>query len=383
MKPGRTTIVVLFVLLCSALAWNAQEANSGAAKSKAAKSNEKKSKKGWGAPPATEFAPQRVMLGWTGDPAHTQAVTWRTDKPADTPQVQFALASANPEFVSSAVTLPAKPASLDIGNGKSVSTYQANLQGLKPNTRYLYRVGDGKNWGEWNSLRTASDQPGKFRFIDVGDAQNDIKSQWSRLIRAAYAKAPKAAFIIHAGDLVASGYRDDFWGEWYDSMGFIAATIPSLPVAGNHELEKPAGTSKSMALPAIWRQQFTYPQNGPDVPDNESYYLDYQGVRLIASTCWKTRKTSRRIVPSWRNKSRGWARCSTTTRTAGRWSSSTRACIPWRINGTMSRCVKCFFPCMTGTVSIWCFRGTITFTLAARNWRVAKSLLRMPAGRFT
>jgi hypothetical protein len=102
------------------------------------------------------------------------------------------------------------------------------------------------------------------------------------VIRAAYAKAPKAAFIAHAGDLVSSGYRDDLWGEWYDSMGFIAASIPSLPVSGNHELEKPAGAPKSFALPAIWKLQFTYPHNGPDVPDNESYYLDYQGLRFIS-----------------------------------------------------------------------------------------------------
>jgi hypothetical protein len=47
----------------------------------------------------------------------------------------------------------------------------------------------------------------------VGDAQNDIKSRWSRLIRTAYAMAPQSAFVIHAGDLVSTGSRDDLWGE--------------------------------------------------------------------------------------------------------------------------------------------------------------------------
>jgi 3',5'-cyclic AMP phosphodiesterase CpdA len=222
------------------------------------------------------------MLGWVGDPAHTQAVTWRTEKRAETPQVQFAPASANPEFITGAVTVPASSASLDIGSGKTVGVYRANLESLKPESHYLYRVGDGKNWGEWNDFRTASDAPRKFRVLYVGDAQNDIKSRWSRLIRAAYTKAPQAAFIIHAGDLVASGYRDDLWGEWYDSMGFIAATVPSLPCPGNHEIERPADTPKSLALPAIWKQQFAYPANGPDIPGNESYYFDYQGVRFIS-----------------------------------------------------------------------------------------------------
>ena len=272
MKLSRRSILSLSVPLSASLALKAQDV----------KSTSEKAPRKWGTGPTAEFAPQRVILGWTGDPAHSQAVTWRTDKRAETPQVQFAPASANPEFIRDAATAAAKSASLDIGDGKTVATYRANLQGLRPDTNYLYRAGDGKNWGEWFEFHTASDQPKKFRFLYVGDAQNDIKSRWSRVIRAAYAKAPKSAFIIHAGDLVASGYRDDLWGEWYDSMEFIAATVPCLPVVGNHELEKPAGAPKSLALPAIWKHEFAYPQNGPDVPENESYSFDYQGVRFLS-----------------------------------------------------------------------------------------------------
>lgn len=265
--------------LSLSLVMHAQPAPAAASQPKPKSENASRK---WGASPAAEFAPQRTILGWTGDPAHTIAVTWRTEKPTETPQVQFALSSANPEFVNSSATLPATAASLDTSTGKTVGTYRANIEGLKPETRYLYRVGDGKNWGEWNSIRTASDKPNRFRFIYVGDAQNEIKSRWSRVIRAAYAKAPMAAFIVHAGDLVSEGYKDDLWGEWYDSMGFIAATIPSLPAPGNHELEKPAGSPKTDTLPAIWKRQFSYPANGPDIPESESYYVDYQGLRLIS-----------------------------------------------------------------------------------------------------
>lgn len=260
----------------SLLALQTQEGKSSPGKQNA------KAPRKWGIAPETEFAPQRVMLGWTGDPAHTQAVTWRTAKAAETPQVQFAPASANPDFIEGAATVQGKRGSLDIGNDSAVATYRANLEGLKADTRYHYRVGDGKNWVEWDTFHTAASQPKPFRFLYVGDAQNDIKSRWARVIHAAYAAAPRAAFIVHAGDLVASGYRDDLWGEWYDSMGFIAANIPSLPVVGNHELETPGGAPKTLALPAIVKQQFSYPANGPDIPENESYYIDYQGVRLVS-----------------------------------------------------------------------------------------------------
>jgi len=69
--------------------------------------------------PTAELTPQRVILGLSGDPAHSQSVTWRTDKFAETPQVQFALASANPDFMQNATIASAKSESLDIGNGKS------------------------------------------------------------------------------------------------------------------------------------------------------------------------------------------------------------------------------------------------------------------------
>lgn len=222
MQWSRRNILNLGLPLCSALALKGQEAQP-----KAATTPRK-----WGTAPAPEFSPQRVMLGWTGDPAHTQAVTWRTEKPAETPQVQFAPASADPDFIDSAATAETKSVSLEIGTGRIVAMYRANMEGLKSGSHYLYRVGDGKNWGEWFEFVTANDQPARFRFLYLGDAQNDIKSRWSRVIRAAYTKAPKAAFMIHAGDLVASGYRDDLWGEWYDSMEFIAATAACLFIGG-------------------------------------------------------------------------------------------------------------------------------------------------------
>ena len=99
MKSIHKTFPALFALVCCWFALNGQETTQGAAKSK--KKDEAKTERRWGAAPAAEFAPQRVILGWTGDPAHSQAVSWRTEKRADTPQVQFAVANADPGFPAS------------------------------------------------------------------------------------------------------------------------------------------------------------------------------------------------------------------------------------------------------------------------------------------
>ena len=97
--------------------------------------------------------------------------------------------------------------------------HTAKLAGLKPGTKYAYRVGDGVNWSEWFHFSTASAEPKPFRFIYFGDAQNNIRSMWSRVIREAQQDAPRAAFFLHAGDLVNRANRDAEWGEWCGAGG--------------------------------------------------------------------------------------------------------------------------------------------------------------------
>lgn len=234
--------------------------------------------------------PTRIILTWTGDPATTQAVTWRTETSRPSPQVQVTRLSASPAFEKTATAVPGAAATETLGNGRSVNHYSANLTGLEPDTKYSYRVGDGQAWSEWNVFRTAAAKPEAFRFIYVGDAQNSIKSLWSRNIRLAFATAPDARFILHTGDLVAEGWDDRLWGEWCDALGFISAMVPSIPVPGNHDLHRPpapAGAEKHAQLLTVappWRWHFALPANGPeDLPgmESQSYYIDYQGLRVV------------------------------------------------------------------------------------------------------
>jgi 3',5'-cyclic AMP phosphodiesterase CpdA len=239
-------------------------------------------------PPAAPGAvPTRIVLTWADDPARTQAVTWRTEIAAASPQAQVARFTPDPKFGPSATTVTATVQKDDLGDGRSAAHYAARFQGLDPNATYCYRVGDGQVWSEWNVFRTASATPEPFRFLYVGDEQNDIKSLWSRSIRRAYAAAPDARFLVHAGDLIAEGYDDKLWGEWSDALAFISATVPSIPVPGNHDLHRPAGAPdarSSLAAAWPWRRHFVLPSNGPDLDDmpGQSYYVDYQGLRMIA-----------------------------------------------------------------------------------------------------
>jgi Calcineurin-like phosphoesterase/Purple acid Phosphatase, N-terminal domain len=241
-----------------------------------------------GLPQQPELIPERLILSLTADPAHSQAVTWRTGKAIASVRAQIAPASANPDFERAALAVTASVATANVPSDKIVGEYAAQFNGLTPNTRYSYRVGDGTTWSEWNSFQTASDKPEAFRFLYLGDEQNNIKSLWSRSIRAAYSKAPDARFIVHAGDLLAEGYDDRLWGEWSDAMGFISAVMPSLPTPGNHDLHQAPGKPYSkevLSVSPLWRQHFALPMNGPkgvDELNEQAYYIDYQGVRFIS-----------------------------------------------------------------------------------------------------
>lgn len=71
------------------------------------------------------------------------------------------------------------------------------------------------------AFTTGSDRDEPFSFLYIGDAQNDIKEHWSRVIRKAYTSLPNASFIIHAGDLIDHGDADEQWGGWFEAAGWL------------------------------------------------------------------------------------------------------------------------------------------------------------------
>lgn len=221
--------------------------------------------------------PDRIVLTWSEDPATTQSVTWRTSAEVTAAAAQITIADAGPDLEKTAQTVAAGSEPLTTNLGPA-HYHSATFTALKPGTLYSYRVGDGQLWSEWFQFRTAAATPEPFSFIYFGDAQNDIRSKWSRVIRAAWQDAPKAAFMIHAGDLINTAETDQEWGEWFGAGAWMNAMVPSVPVPGNHEM---AGGNGQRRLSHHWRPSFTLPQNGPAGLEESCFTLVYQGVRII------------------------------------------------------------------------------------------------------
>jgi len=229
---------------------------------------------------------QRIVLCWENDPATTQSVVWRTKEALTNPQAQIALLTKHLDEASKAAqTVAAISETIKMANQQIVYYHTAHFSSLTPGKFYLYRVGGDSTWSEWNVFRTAERDAKPFQFIYFGDVQDNILSDWSVLVRQAFAKAPHARFYLYAGDLVGRGKDDQDWEEFFSALGFIPRMIPMVPVPGNHDANKDIlRLDGSRQVDPLFLAHFSLPHNGPQVSDliETAYYLDYQGARIIA-----------------------------------------------------------------------------------------------------
>jgi hypothetical protein len=222
--------------------------------------------------------PDRIILTWSSDPTTTQSVTWRTSVDVEEAYGEIAVATPGPEFAKAAVRHKAEAVALKT-DLNTAHFHSLVFKDLQPGTKYAYRVGDGVNWSEWFQFRTAAVEPEPFSFVYFGDAQNDLRSHWSRVIREAYSDAPKARFLLHAGDLINTAQSDSQWHEWFGAGAWLNAMIPSVPVVGNHEMHK--GSDDVRRVTHHWRPQFTLPTNGPEGLEETCYSFVYSNCRIV------------------------------------------------------------------------------------------------------
>tara|TARA_A100001011_G_scaffold220227_1_gene228227 strand:- start:61311 stop:62633 length:1323 start_codon:yes stop_codon:yes gene_type:complete len=232
--------------------------------------------------------PDRIILTFNGNPSTSRAITWRTDTSIKYSFAQIAKATENSNFIANTKMYPALTEPFDLGlykgnNSLKVNYHSVIFDQLEPDKLYAYRVGNGsKHWSEWIHFKTAKKEYAPTKFVYFGDAQNNVLSHWSRVIRMAYQKAPDASFVIHAGDLINSAHRDYEWAQWYKAGGFIHSQWTAIPVVGNHEFH-PLVKGDDRKLAIQWKPQFNLPiEEELDPKLQETVYtVDYQGIRVI------------------------------------------------------------------------------------------------------
>lgn len=129
--------------------------------------------------------------------------------------------------------------------------HTVKLDSLQPGTRYFYQVKSGGKTSPVYSFKTLPDDDfkGKLRFIVLSDTHNGDTVVSGRIIRKARVTTIKLygadienhiTGIIHSGDIVMSGSSADQYAKlFFSPMKSLSGNLPTLVVAGNHEVESP------------------------------------------------------------------------------------------------------------------------------------------------
>lgn len=209
--------------------------------------------------------PDRITTTFYGDPQTQRAFTWYA-KLGERGVIELSTS----RDLADAVTIDAERRTSQHGE----ALYQGVATDLEPDTRYFYRLGnpDDQLWSTTGTFLT-SDGESDFTFIDLTDTQSQNLGE-AELSAATIAKAlatvPGAEFVMHNGDVVERGDREQDW------IDLLNAAQPSLlnttiaPVAGNHDQAR-----------SSFVDHFALEAPGGQNTDSGAYYsFDYNGAHF-------------------------------------------------------------------------------------------------------
>ena len=227
--------------------------------------------------------PDRIVASPAQDAATGFSVAWRTAPGVDAPVLEIAPATDSPDIVDRRRII-SRSAALDSDNGPA-ATHRADIDGLQPDTLYVWRVAGDRTWSPWMQTRTAPASGAPLTLLYFGDTQNKNVSLSTRVLREAQRQAPDATLALHTGDLVSGGDGEDDieWGEWFDAMGPLSTMLVNAPATGNHEYfeEFEDTPQERRVLGMHWPHTFALPGNGAPGVERTTYWFEYQDVRIV------------------------------------------------------------------------------------------------------
>ena len=155
------------------------------------------------------------------------------------------------------------------GDGRTGKRHAVTLSGLRPGSRYYYRVAGAQKTA---SFRTAPEEPGSgFTFAVVGDSGTGSKAQQAV---AGLLERMQPDLILHTGDVVyPKGDDVDYDPKFFAPYRRIIGSVPIFPSLGNHDVETKNG--------APYLENFHLPRNNPE--DTGRYYsFDWSNAHFVA-----------------------------------------------------------------------------------------------------
>jgi predicted phosphodiesterase len=200
-------------------------------------------------------APAHVSATITEDPAHTVTINWETlDIDLDHSAVQIARAdksqgngNGNDKLTFDTVRGTNHVQEVHMSANEGVldgirNFHNVHVDKLKPDTEYVYRVGDleANAWSPLGNFRTAVAGNQDFSFLYYTDPQvQDDNAAFTRNMRTAEEEhGQDLAFTLAAGDLTEKGYAEGQMDTFYGGAqaGLFERTF--LTVQGNHDRDE-------------------------------------------------------------------------------------------------------------------------------------------------
>lgn len=195
---------------------------------------------------STDPTPRNVAAVVTADPSTTLAFAWTTPDTtlrASTvwlvEERDSARLSASPHAGTHRTEAVRGTINKRLYDGAR-SFHRATVRGLKPATRYLYRVGDAERRvvSPIRSVMTAPADEASFRFVYAADLQADAPQSEQairRMFDHAAERLPQPAWLFLAGDLTENGYNYTQWDRFFAAGEPLLGSCFTVPAQGNHD----------------------------------------------------------------------------------------------------------------------------------------------------
>jgi len=171
--------------------------------------------------------------------------------------------------------IPAESRTFGVEESRSDAFVQhiARLEGLSPNTRYVYRVvlGDGTVLAH-DGMNFVSHGNGPFNFLVLGDSGEPSSEQY---LLGHQLSQERPAMVVHTGDIAYfEGSFREFRINYFERYPVMSA-VPFFPAPGNHEY------LTADAVP--YRTLHSVPSGTvPDVDRGKYYSFDWSNVHFVS-----------------------------------------------------------------------------------------------------
>ncbi|MDD1646240.1 MAG: metallophosphoesterase, partial [Methanomicrobiales archaeon] len=153
---------------------------------------------------------------------------------------------------------PAEKENQDAASEQSVASPAATdhrvvLPDLLPGTGYRYRVIYGNGTTGDLSFLTCPSTGEPLSFLVMGDTRDEppliLQEERFGAVAARAADEPGVTFVVHTGDFVLDGDREEDWDRFFRTGGILLTNTTILPVRGNHD-GSPDRFREVLGLPA-------------------------------------------------------------------------------------------------------------------------------------